>query len=390
MMQPNGTIYSTTSLPQEDHWDDVGDAFLVKGIVHIFVLIYATFLLIGHSFNYYDDFCTRDRKRVTKHRRNAPEINGGYRLVSVCTLLCVVSSEIYAIDNIYNTFFVTSKMGCKISLITTCIYIFGKFCVYCVFQIRLHLVYGKSEYGISIRKQLIFFVFSLSYASFAVIYFSIFGVLQEPNGWEFDFVKLNNSNINSIIKICFITPIDWFVAVVVIFDVVFNLIYCILFIIPIFKILKNMNNNNIDDDNDKNDSSKNKMIAVGSKVSILSMVMFITTMISGFFWGGGIKNLQIDFGNLDLVIHASCIVLMTPYYPDYIFYNKLCKCCIIICADWNPIIKQSRKQAQQEVQLQLSSNERMGSVSSVDTMSAVRVNANRVAVAQGKTYVNDL
>merc|ERR1712130_203471 len=67
---------------------------------------------------------------------------------------------------------------------------------------------------------------------------------------------------------------------------------------------------------------------VGIKVGILTFVGSFTTII------GLILYTLFTFGHVfpyDWAINSVCLMLMTPYYPDRKYYNRLCGVCIACC-----------------------------------------------------------
>ena len=94
----------------------------------------------------------------------------------------------------------------------------------------------------------------------------------------------------------------------IVYGVVGDLVFVIMFVNPIRKVTKVVNRS----------SSKltKKMLGVGYKYTILCSVSFVSTFFTIFF---GLYMFGLD--SLDASINSICLMFMTPYYPDKKYFN---------------------------------------------------------------------
>ena len=341
----------------------LANAIYVATVVwNIFCAVWIILACIIHTRNHYFDFYTTERRSVLNARKKPPTITTPYKLVSLCTLINLYITLVYILGALYNGLVITSLTECKIGLTISLTYLITKLLVYYVFQLRLHLVYKDSKYAISKRKQIGFAVFLFIYCFVTIIWYIIMGIGNATvatsddsddnddsddtatDGWYFD------TDFDKRIKICSLTPTWYFILYWSVFDTVINIVYVVLFVGPVRKIIKQLKDNkagvgkNIDQLDPKADKKNaritQRMIALGLKVAIISCVLAMTTIITGIFFGGGVNNMQINIGCIDVSIHATCLLLMTPYYRDDLYYHKLCYLCIC-CCDRNDYTKRT-------------------------------------------------
>ena len=374
--------------------DEPDDAQLANAIYiatvvwNIFCGVWIILACIIHTRNYCFDFYTKERKSVLSARKKPPTITTSYKLVSLCTLINLYMTLIYIFGALYNELVITSLTECKIGLTISLTYLITKLLVYYVFQLRLHLVYKDSKYGISTRKQICFGLFLFIYCFVTIIWYIIMGIGNATvatshdsdesdetvtDGWYFD------TDFDKRIKICSLTPSWYFILYWSVFDTVINIVYVVLFVGPVSKIIKQLKNNNTSHDK-KNARIRERMRALGLKVAIISCVLAITTIITGIFFGGGVNNMQINIGCIDVSIHATCLLLMTPYYRDDLYYHRLCYLCIC-CCDRNKYTVDiyvagatSREYNDKDTTIRSITSDNMDS-KTLDTMSMVRIEA---------------
>eukprot|EP00483_Globobulimina_turgida_P007689 UN07704 len=71
-----------------------------------------------------------------------------------------------------------------------------------------------------------------------------------------------------------------------------------------------------------------KMVYVGTKLTIITGVATTTSIIFQILLIVRVAQYLYVY---DMLINASCLMLMTQYYPDDIFYERLCKLCLLLC-----------------------------------------------------------
>ena len=71
-----------------------------------------------------------------------------------------------------------------------------------------------------------------------------------------------------------------------------------------------------------------KMIYAGIKLLIVSAVCVITTVLTLSLLTSGYLGYMCG---VDVVVNTICICLLTAYYPNHIYYERLCCCCLCCC-----------------------------------------------------------
>ena len=139
------------------------------------------------------------------------------------------------------------------------------------------------------------------------------------------FIKKNKTDIITSA----VLPDEWFNATIGMFDILANIIYCVLFIKPIRDVYGSQR------DMSDRSSITRKTLQVGFKVAILIASTFVASLIIA---GAISESFTPLLFPIDLVLNAICLMLMTPYYPDRSYYFKLCSLCIF-CCNWNEFNK---------------------------------------------------
>ena len=201
----------------------------------------------------------------------------------------------------------------------------AKFFMWLLFIVRLDMIFGNSSHGYKKRTlSCIGIIATLMSLFIIVLSILVFGVGIEggPNQVYYfhDYNKTKNG------KLTFPASCDeawkgfwWLVDAgsYLIFDLIMNIVYCSLFVIPLRKINKSLDISN----------QSSKIIGIARKVTILTVTLCISSIISFFANPIGLQSIW----TIDLVVNILCLILMTPYYNDIYWYNRLCKCCILCC-----------------------------------------------------------
>jgi len=116
---------------------------------------------------------------------------------------------------------------------------------------------------------------------------------------------------------------EWNIILIMIWDFAMNILCVLAFVYPLHKVLRSVRGSTT-----MSYEMTLKMKHVGIKVGILTFVSCITTII------GLILYTSMTFGHVfpyDWAVNSVCLMLMTPYYPDRKYYNRLCGLCIKCC-----------------------------------------------------------
>ena len=124
------------------------------------------------------------------------------------------------------------------------------------------------------------------------------------------------------------------------YDIIFSIGSMIAFINPLRNIIKSLISaaNSIDGKLNDTKHEINKLMHIGIKYAILTFVASFTTILMMINLALGINpHIAIDW-----VTNMVCMVLMTKYYDDKVFYERLCcgaigssYCCMKCCCGYN-------------------------------------------------------
>ena len=282
-----------------------------------FVFVYIVCILAYYCKLLYQDLFTTERKSV-EHRRNAPAITTSYKLVGYATLTQAIFTTLYiiAVAGVSaNQFLDMGTVACHIFQVGNSCITLSKIAIYWIFELRLYLVYGGTKYDRGIYKQTAFTIFLTIYAAFLFAWAVDGAVVQNFDDW-----KKETGD-----EECAAVANPYFIILVAIFDVVFNASYVISFLLPIRDVIRNVQGSDLNVH--KKTTLSRKMIAVGLKVFILSAVLFVSSLLAAILY----SVTGVNFFLIDVCANSTCLMLMTPYYPDQKYFHKLCKCCINCC-----------------------------------------------------------
>ena len=198
---------------------------------------------------------------------------------------------------------------------------FGKWCMWMLFVVRLDMIFGSSIYGYSknfLRCVGVMVTFMTIYLCLSIVLVFIVGIDKNPNTL-YDFFNTGD-DIKKFPSSCdekFEGMWSVLVGSYLLFDLIMNVFYGVLFIIPLRKVNAALSSSN----------QSIKMAGIARKVFILTVTLCASSVISMFFNVAGLVALW----GVDLIINIICLILMTPYYNDQSWYQRLCKCCLVCC-----------------------------------------------------------
>lgn len=278
-------------------------------IFYLIVTIVVSILTCVHTNKLFTDLCTENRSALS-HRHSKPALTFRYKLINYLSAVCLVLIVIFLIaatiqmaDSNYEQCVITAYLW-------TYPWILYRGTAYCIFFLRLDVVYSNSAYGYN--QSFIYLSMTLIMITSLVLP-TIFVTHIHHSLFLIDNDEFPNP--------CYIFYPLWGYTSFLIYDFIINVLGVILFIIPLRKVIKATNGGihgrNI------------KMIKVGIKLLIISSVWVVTavTQLS-------VASLLHNLGYILCIAHvvnALCIMLMTPYYPDDVYYNRLCHLCLL-CA----------------------------------------------------------
>lgn len=266
--------------------------------------ILGSIITITHSIKVYTHLSTPDKTTATTAHKKS-------RLLLSCTIL--LSLYCYTIPMIIIAATRFLDYCVIVMSITVWGYYLSKMFMYLAFIIRLYIVYNNPMYhynvtflkigAISVISCSLFLCISTSYTSKA---YTLYGnkpyiILCKPGLSPFTTIGAG------------------------IYDIIFGIGSMIAFINPLRKLIKPALNMDISTEQRE---TLNELIHIGTKCFILSTVTACSTLLFMLLL---VMELSL-FAPLDYVTNMICMVLMTMFYNDKLYFERLC-CVAIKCSD---------------------------------------------------------
>ena len=308
-----------------------------------------TIILIIHSKHIYSDLLTKSRHSVS-HRSKLPRIDFNYKTITIITHLSIISYVISTITGALAEWTAITTSGNCLFMVTfsSIFYLIAKSSMYCVFLYRLHTVYGNSAYSYNPKIILIFGIIALIYCIIMSIMF-ILTTKISPNTFSF----------GSYAIFCNPSYPEYLPLILGGFDLFMSILFLIAFLYPLKNIsataakskLSIFQHSKSSDDKkmaelvpdssvitsqQKKDVKRSykshqalmRLKSMGIKSSILTLTAVMSTLL--ILITVVILNSAMIVP-IDGIINVICICLMTPYYPNDIYYERLCGLCIRCC-----------------------------------------------------------
>lgn len=335
---------STTLAPTattQSGTDEEEAAFVVIQIALGFLAaIVLAFIAAKHLGMFYQDLYTGERASVS-HRRNLPEITPEYRWAAYLTSSLVFTAAIFQFVNVLGNF-PDSYYYCIWTVNVGTIGLFNvRWHTYMIFTVRLYLVYSGSPFEIN-PKKLIFWAALLTiycwgfsiYSAISFAYEGNNGFAQDSgnDGFDIRYETEDQDDVSINLASCETNLPDWYFIIFFFVDLFAIFGYFWAFANPIRKIIKSIKNSSRN--LDVKSKLTQKILVMGLKMAILTLVLFLSIQITIFVY----LATELELFAIDLVINVICLVLMTQYYPDKIYFHRLCLCCVY-CCDRNGYIK---------------------------------------------------
>eukprot|EP01084_Bolivina_argentea_P273630 466145_1 len=282
---------------------------IATGILGVCALVW----VILHTHRMYLDLCTTERKSV-QHRRSAPAIDSMYKLMSCITTSGVIAWALAAIFNMSASnvsISGTDCMGLTISItISTQL---AKAFTFLSYILRIHQCYSMTLFGYNSKNLTYIAIYILiinTIIIFAIMIGMAFGepkFIDQDNKFPFFCIGTLHGMFNIIIS-----------AVVICNDLALTIGSISAFILPINQMVNSLK--------EENDTQHHKLFYVGYKYTLIVTSASLTSLIylplKMIIRGGA--TIQI-LSSIDFTINYFCLMLMTPYYPNY--YERLCCLC---------------------------------------------------------------
>eukprot|EP01083_Nonionella_stella_P299342 1016285_1 len=303
--------------------DEHSDAYEVfNGALAGFLWLVSLFITSVHSFKVYQDLFTSERKSLA-HRRVKPATSALYKKATYSTLItallyCVC---LMALAIQYNF----SKGSCRSFVALTVILLFGmvgaKCFLYLTYILRLHQIYGNSAYEYR-ERSLVCCAVSVIIMGVASLFVSETLIFTDPIYYDdqddvfpyFCSVMFDFSNDIAML----------FVGVIGVYDIIMSVALTIAFVVPLNKVVKGV---------ECNQKVNAQLLYSGYKYKVLVLVASVTTLAWIVFAMAEMDVISTILMLLDYVVNPICLLMMTPYYPNNIYYERLC-CACTFCCDW--------------------------------------------------------
>eukprot|EP01084_Bolivina_argentea_P095737 172099_1 len=313
VVEMNVTQFGEFSTTYIEPWDEIDSLlyFLFYAVAMVLTLVIFTI----HSYNIISDLCSKNRSSVN-HRSIKPKLTLKYKATNYLTHLCIF---LYLTYLIVCTIQMTNS-NYKQCVITTYLWTYpwllSKATMYCILLLRLDIVYSSSVYGYNK-----YFLYSLML--FVVIAsISLSSLLISKLSMDEALFLTDNDQLPNP---CFVYYPYWGYTSFLVYDFTANTVCLILFIVPLTRAVRSIRKNNSGNYSKK---TSYKMIYVGVKLLIVTAVCVTTTVLTLSLLSSGYLGFMCG---VDVVVNCICIVLMTAYYPDHKYYEKICFVCLL-CA----------------------------------------------------------
>ena len=238
-----------------------------------------------------------------------------YRLLTSSTLLSLIS---YASATSFMTlylFIAKEPKDCQMNVITVGLaYLVAKISMYLSFIIRLSMVYNNSfyEYNSTILRIICvcIIIYGLGCCAGMVLFATPYHPYQHPTKQYISFCQ-TGGNL-------------WLGALIVLYDMSCCIGSMIAFINPLRKLIKTILMRNTSQEQCRN---LTPLIKIGNKYAILTSVAAISTFMTIMVAALGSHFIA----PLDFIANMICMILMTNYYNEGRYYERLC-CGIIKCS----------------------------------------------------------
>eukprot|EP01083_Nonionella_stella_P072689 196069_1 len=309
------------------------DSFELEWLVWYNIAAFMMLVLaIIHSYNVVLDLCTNERKCLN-HRSSKPKLSKHYKFVQYLTITILISDLLSAMLFAVEMWSWPLQICINLNNAGGLFLIFGKGLTYTLFMYRLYMCYATSAYGYSERFLCIIGGINMGFGF-------VLGCVTTYLFKSREFIVDDDAFPNP----CFPAPPDpgdwkvaYFPVIVMGWDLIMNILGLFLFINPLRKAFKG-----VKDCNTSNAKLTKTMLRVAIKYTILTSVVSTTTT---FCWFCALAILPFGYYAIafDVAVNCICIMLMTPYYPDHLYYERLCFCCVLLCVPKS--VKQTKTQS---------------------------------------------
>ena len=215
-------------------------------ILHMTILIttgfICLFLIIIHIFRYYKNEISETKTATNKHslnkkRKKTSPIN---KAINILTLIMIISMSMGPISNIFPNIYLifnpsSTAMGCHIinNSKDVIVYYIGKICMFLIFILRLHSIYGSSAFA---YKPIILKIFAMTITTTMIILCILTVIETKPVWLNFNVFGQKYRNCTTVFPF-------YYIVFYGLHEIIVTTITLIMFIIPLRKLLHTIKSN---------------------------------------------------------------------------------------------------------------------------------------------------
>eukprot|EP01084_Bolivina_argentea_P019349 35984_1 len=288
---------------------------IVYAVSYFTSAILLAIILIVQCKKVYEDLIAKGRKSIS-YLRFPPPLTPEYKRLAIATVLALLCSFFAtAVQATMQTNYTAEQ--CKIAFfISSTPWTIGKGLIYIVYLLRLDYLYTGYGATTGSPRWMIYTVVLINFVMIAFVSISVYATASDLH------IRDDNDETPNY---CFPVPSLFVPISIVAWDFVLNVICWIMFVVSLKKTLDHAKEHK---GSILNETRESKMKYVVYKYTILVAGAVVVTLVSIL-----LSVLSRGFAflvPLDAVWNAVIICLMSDYYPNNIYYERLC-CCVLRC-----------------------------------------------------------
>ena len=300
-------------------------------------------ILIIHGIKIYFDVFDEDRKSLSHmadRNKPLPKLNKRYKFITITIwidLLLFTLTGSFIAASLYIPAH-SSNCGLILQIINNCFQL-SKMMMYLIFVFRLYTVYSinyevTTTFGYNIYLLLSIAVIIILWHVSVMILISI----DTPRNIQHSYCYINHNDLRK-----------WIMAMVMIMDTIFFVLFIALFLRPLRNLISNFEMNDESARIEQFNQIMRRLLPTKYLI-VISGAAYITLL--SHLWDIIISN---DHFNcifpIILCVNCICIALMSLYYSDFVYFQNLCCLCIMCCSCIISVRKKSKmKEKEKEYQ----------------------------------------
>ena len=293
-------------------------------------------IVIFHGIKIYFDIFHPSRKSLSHLvdvNKKLPKLDKTYKFTTITVWINLFLWLLTGLFMTNSLYFNPDSTECDsfLQLIEVC-YQFSKLFMYLIFDLGLYTAYGKSIYGYNIILLCIIAVFVIIYHITIIIILAL------------DISKINLELHSE----CYISINDypqWISLFIMIMDAILFLIFLILFLRPMQIMISTFEIN--DEQSAIEYNQIIRKLRPTKYLIIISGAAYITLMV--YLWDIIIPDYFNCMTPISLGVYCISVGLMSLYYLDSVYFQRLCCLCILCCSCIISVRKKSIKRNKDQI-----------------------------------------